>query len=157
MHAPAHALARLAAPVALAIAPGLGGCVSVSWGRTHREEPLAPERMAALAPGQTLADCLAALGAPQRVEEHPVAGGMGAVLVWGWLDERDLGFSVSVPVSDQNSVNFDYQTLDARTRGLVLFFDEGWILTDWRAGLLSEVALDLRRRPALLEEAHESP
>lgn len=139
--------------LATLLLPGLGGCLSVSWGRTNRDAPLPSERMAELVPGRsTLADCLATFGAPERVEEHPVAGGEGAVLVWGWLDERDLGLSVSVPVSDQNSVNFDYRTLDARTRGLVLFFDEGWVLAEWRAGLLSEVAADVRRRPALVEE-----
>ena len=131
----------------------LVGCVSFSWGRTHREAPVELERTRALAPGQTgLAECLTAFGAPRWVEEHPVAGSAGAVLVWSWLDERDLGVSVSVPVSDQNSVNFDYNTLDARTRGLVLFFDERWVLAEWRTGLLAEVAEDVRPRPALAEE-----
>lgn len=139
--------------LAVLLVPALGGCLSVSWGRTNRDEPLPQERMAELAPGRTtLGECLATFGAPERVEEHPVAGGEGAVLLWGWLDERDLGLSVSVPVSDQNSVNFDYRTIDARTRGLVLFFDERWILAEWRSGLLSEVAADVRPRPALVEE-----
>ena len=146
-----RSLARLAA--LLALAPLLGGCLSVSWGRTNRDEPIPAARLGELQAGRTTLDeCLGAFGAPLRVEEHPVEGGEGAVLVWGWLDETDVGLSVSLPLSDQSSVNLDYRQLDARTRGLVLFFDERWVLAEWRAGLLSEVAADLRPRPALVEE-----
>jgi hypothetical protein len=142
---------RIVLLAALATLPA--SCLSGSYGRTNRDEPLPLAYTSELVPGQTgLGACLAAFGAPRWVLEHPVANGDGAVLLWGWLDEADFGLSLSVPLGEQSSVNFDYRQLDARTRGLVLFFDERWILTDWRAGLLAVVARDLRPRPAFLEE-----
>lgn len=131
----------------------LSGCLSGSYGRTNRDAPLDLARTSALEPGRTeLGACLAAFGAPRWVLEHPGQSASGAVLLWGWLDEADLGLTLAVPLGEQSSVNFDYRRLDARTRGLVLFFDERWVLTDWRSGLLVELTRDLRPRPAFLEE-----
>lgn len=131
----------------------LVGCLSVTYGRTNRDEPLALARAQELVPGRTgLAECLAAFGAPRWVFEQPAARGDGAVLAWGWLDEADLGLSLSLPVSDRSSLNLDYRTIDARTRGLVLFFDGDWVLTDWRSGLVLELTRDVRTRPTIPEE-----
>lgn len=136
-----------------ALAVLLPGCLSATYGRTNRDAPLALARTAELVPGETeLGACLAAFGAPRWVLEQANASGEGAVLLWGWLDEADLGLTLSVPLGEQSSASFDYRQLDARTRGLVLFFDQRWILTDWRSGLLVELARDLRPRPAFLEE-----
>jgi len=138
----------------LALAAALTGCLSGSYGRTNGDQPLPAERMAELRAGETdLTACLAAFGAPRWVWEQPAkGGGEGAVLVWGWLDESDFALSLSVPLGEQASANFDYRQLDARTQGLVLFFDQRWILCDWRSGLLVELTRDLRPRPAFLEE-----
>ena len=140
-------------PLLLALAATLTGCVSATFGRTNRDQPVPLARTAELQSGATgLAQCLTAFGAPRWVWEHRVHGGDGAVLVWGWLDESDLGLSLSLPLSEQSSVNFDYRQLDARTKGLVLFFDERWVLSDWRAGLLLELTRDLRLRPTIPAE-----
>ena len=78
------------------------------------------------------------------------------MLAYGWFHERALGLGVSVPVSEYGSVSFDYDQLDQRMRGVVLFFDQDWKLTDWRDGLLIDLTSTLRRRrPSALPEGDE--
>ncbi len=108
---------------------------------------------ARLEAGRTqLTDCLADLGAPLWVWEHLEGGRDGAALAYGWFDEEDIGVSVSVPLGEHSSASFDYTTLDTRLHGLVLFFDERWVLTSFRTGLLSDLTNEARRPPTALEE-----
>ena len=131
----------------LVLAPLLAGCVTVSWGRESRHEPIPAEALARLQRDATeLGECLDAFGAPLWVWEHVDDGREGAVLAYGWFHERALGLGVSVPVSDYGNVSFDYDQIDNRMRGVVLFFDQDWKLTDWREGLLIDLTSTLRRR-----------
>jgi hypothetical protein len=130
----------------------LAGCLSVGWERESRYAPVPDGVIARLEEGRTeLGECLATFGAPLWVWEHPAAGGDGAALAYGWYVQRDLGFRVSVPVTEQYSGSFDYDQIDSRMRGLVLFFDHDWKLAYWRTGLMSDL-VNVQRRPASVEE-----
>ncbi|MSR62262.1 MAG: hypothetical protein EXS08_07445 [Planctomycetes bacterium] len=142
-----------ALPASLALLCAVTGCVSVNWTRESRYAPVASEHLARLEAGRTqLGDCLADLGAPLWVWEHTEGGQDGAALAYGWFDEEDVGVNVSVPVTDNSSASFDYTTLDARLHGLVLFFDERWVLTSFRTGWLRDLTREVRRPPTALEE-----
>jgi hypothetical protein len=137
----------------LALLPLCSGCVSLTWERESRNRPISVAAIARLQPGSTdLAACLADLGAPLWVWEHVEHGRPAAALAYGWFDARDLGFRVSVPVSERASASFDYDQVDERMKGLVLFFDEDWKLTEWRTGLLHDLTREARRPPAYLED-----
>jgi len=137
----------------LALLCAATACVSVNWTRASRYAPVASESLARLEAGRTqLADCLADLGAPLWVWEHTEGGQDGAALAYGWYDEKDWGVNLRVPVSDNNSASFDYSSLDTRLHGLVLFFDDRWVLTSFRTGLLRDLTREARRPPSALEE-----
>jgi hypothetical protein len=137
---------------ALLLLPLCAGCVSFAWERESRYAPVQHATLVRLEPGRTLADCLAELGAPLWVWEHVEGEAQAAALAWGWFDERDLGIRVSVPVSEELSASFDYDQIDQRMQGLVLFFDQDWRLTRWRSGFLRDLTREARRPPAALEE-----
>jgi hypothetical protein len=140
---------RALAPLAAGL---LAGCLQLSISRDSRDAPVPAAALAELQPGTSdLGACLALLGAPLWVQEHEVAGGSGALLAYGWRDERDLGLRFSVPVSRGVSASLDYDRSDRRTRGLVLFFDPDWRLTAFRTGLLLDLTRE-RRPPAAPEE-----
>lgn len=134
----------------------LAGCLSVSWSRDRRHEPLRKSVIAALEPGRsTLAECLETLGAPLYVWEYK---GDGAALAWGWNDERELGVKVSVPFSEQASVSLSYDDAREKLRGAVLLFDRDLVLEDVRRGWLRDLQRDLqRRRPAAVPPDDELP
>ena len=141
---------------ALLAGPIAAGCVQLSWNRVTRHSPVPRDALARLSsdPGHPsdLGECLAALGAPLWVWEHEIDGASGAVLAWGWFDERSLGFSASVPITRGVSASFDYDDADARMRGVVLFFDRDWRLVVLRTGLLRDLTGEVRRPPAVLDE-----
>jgi len=98
-----------------------------------------------------MAVCLETLGAPIWVWE--TSGGHPA-LAWGWLEERDLGVRISVPLADSASASFNYNDVDSRMQGLVLFFDSEMNLSATRRGLLSDFTEGgRRRRPALVADS----
>lgn len=139
--------------VSLALLAGATGCVSVNWTQESRYAPVSGEHLSRLAAGRTqLGDCLADLGAPLWVWESTEGGQDGAALAYGWFDEEDIGVRVSVPLNDNSSASASYDQLDARLHGLVLFFDERWVLTSFRTGLLRDLTREARRPPAALEE-----
>ena len=125
----------------------LAGCVSVSWTRDRRHEPLPKGAIPALEPGRsTLSECLETLGAPLYVWEYK---GDGAALAWGWSDENSKGISVSVPVYEQASASLSYDDAKEKLKGAVLLFDRDLVLEDVRRGCLRDLQRDLlRRRPA---------
>ena len=138
---------------ALVFLPLCAGCASLTWQRDSRNSPLPPEAVARLEAGQTeLGDCLALFGAPLWVWEHIEHGRPAAALAYGWFDAQDLGFSVSVPLTDWYSASYNYDRVDQRMKGLVLFFDEHWTLLSWRTGLLHDLTQEERRPPAFVEE-----
>jgi hypothetical protein len=138
--------------MALLLLAPCAGCVSYSVGRESRYEPVPAATVARLRAGSDLGECLAELGAPLWVWEHVEHGEPAAALAYGWFDEREVGFRMSAPVSDDFSPYFDYDRIDQRMRGLVLFFDPDWRLTSWRVGLLRDLTREARRPPAALEE-----
>ena len=123
----------------------LSGCLSLSWERKLHEVPLHSSAYAALEPGQaTLQDCLSRLGAPLQVWE--LDSGRFA-LAYGWERNRELGFSVSVPVTQRQSANFDYDEINLHTLGVVCFFDADLRLYQLREGRLNELRATERTRP----------
>jgi hypothetical protein len=117
----------------------LASCITFHWDRERAFEPPPAAGLARLEPGRTtLQECLSGLGAPLLAWEH----GEGAALAWGWLDDKRRGISVALPLWRRTSAKLDYARLDARMRGVVLFFDPQWRLESWQSGYLR----DLRRR-----------
>jgi hypothetical protein len=139
--------------LALALALLSSGCIRLEWNRDTRFAPVPPATLARLQPERSgLTECLAELGAPLWVAEHVHEGRAGAVLAFGWFDERDLGLRVSVPLYRSLSASFDYNQIDQRLRGAVFFFDADWRLLTWREGLLRDLTRELRRPPQPVEE-----
>lgn len=98
------------------------------------QEPLV-ESIEALAPGVTdVGAALDSLGAPVFVIEV----GLGLALAWGWQDMTNWNVEVSGPIGDAQG-SFSFTSTDTTTRGVVLFFDEDWTLTDVRRGFLSQL------------------
>lgn len=142
---------RALAPLVLWCCASLPSCVSLSWERKLSETPLDKERVEALALNtSTLQQCLASLGAPLHVWE--LANGQFA-LAYGWRNNRELGIGVSLPVTQDQTANFDYDEITLHTRGYVLFFDDQLRLIERRAGMLNEIAPGTRRRPSFEEES----
>lgn len=116
---------------------GLASCIGFSWQRTVVHRPIAPESLADLPrSGVPLAECLERLGAPTYVQEHRVHG---LVLAWSWVHDRNLGASVSVPLSRWQNASFSYTNIRSKERGYVLWFDEELVLEDWREGFLRQL------------------
>lgn len=142
-----------AALVLCVLVLGGSGCVRLSWTRVSRDAPIPSGRLAQLEPGRAdLAQCLAELGAPLWVCEYAEDGRASAALAYGWYDQRDLGLRVSVPLYRSFTASFDYDTIDQRLRGAVLFFDADWTLVARREGLLRDLTQELRPRPQPPEE-----
>ena len=126
-------------------------CVQLRWDKVNRYTPVEPEAVRQLEPGTArLEDCLDRLGAPIVVLE--TENGDGAVLLYVWQRENNRGFGISVPVSDFGSADFDYDQLQTRGSGAMLFFDADWTLSEVREGPLLDLTDDLeRRRPAFVD------
>jgi hypothetical protein len=140
------------------------GCVSVTWQRTSRFEPVDAAAVEELLPGEgreetgapgdlepgDLERCLTTFGAPLWVWEYR---GDGMALAYGWLEVRNWGVNVSLPVSRNFSVSFDYHDIDEEMRGLVLFFGPDLALVGIRRGLLRDLTMEARRlRPQGVDE-----
>jgi hypothetical protein len=127
------------------LAPLLTGCLSGEYlsQRTYQEPPPYFQ----LQPGVAdLTACLAALGAPLYVREN----GDGAMLAWGWADERRWGLTLSVPIDSQRG-SLTYQRADEGFQGLVLLFDGAWTLTSIREGRLADVLPSSQSRAQVVE------
>jgi len=137
----------------LALAASSASCVSFTWERDTRYEPVPAQALGQLRAGESdLGHCLAALGAPLWVWEHPEGGRGGAVLAYGWFEQRAFKMRVQVPLGQRASGSLDYDRSDARLHGLVLFFDADWKLLRWQSGLLRDLAREARR-PSAVEGA----
>ena len=139
-------------PLALAalLAPLLGGCIELGYDRVVALMPVPEEDYEGLVPGEsTLTDCLEQLGAPTRVTE--VRG--GAALAWTWLKSTGWNVAASIPLTDSFSGSVTFVERDERVRGVLLLFDERWVLTSVKRGLMRDLERELdRRRPQLVEE-----
>ncbi len=132
---------------ALAVLPLASGCVTFGWEREVRDVAHSASTLDELRPGDaSLSQCLDRLGAPLYVWEYKRDG---MALAWGWLDNDQKGFSVSVPLAEYLSASFSYDQIDARMRGIVLLFDENLTLELAQRGYLRDLSLAYaRRRPA---------
>lgn len=136
-------------PAALLLTALAAGCVNGSYNHVSIDEPIRPEQLASLQPGQSdLGSCLRLLGAPHRVLEYRVGPdrNSGLALVWVWRDVAGWGIEVSGAYDDvSGSLSFDAQQTDLP--GCVLWFDAELRLERWRTGTLGDL-LPTRRRPA---------
>ncbi len=127
----------------------LPGCFSWSWTREEIELPIIEESLAQLEYGASLDECLEQLGAPLYLWEYRKTG---IALAWGSLSRRDLGLSVSVPISDQASGSINYNHIDNDIQGVVLVFDEDYRLRWIRRGFLSDLAQETRGLAAVVDD-----
>ena len=137
------------APLLLTLA--LAGCISGKYSHEYVDEPIPTSRLEALKPGvDTLATCLAVLGAPNDIVEQQVEadGRAGMVLVWYWGSDAGWGVSLSAPGSVPGGVNFNRDR--SMVPGCALWFGSDWVLQQWRAGAVSDL-LGSRERPAFVD------
>ena len=124
----------------------LSGCLSARL--EHTTQDVEPRVEGSLHAGSSnLEECLEGLGAPLLVREHLD----GALLAWGWSDERAFGLNLSIPVARAASANLGYNRNFEGLRGLVLLFDETWIMQSMHRGYLAEILPEERSRPSLIE------
>jgi hypothetical protein len=133
----------------------LASCVSVTWERHTRNEPLSEQALSGIRVDDSdLAEVLAACGAPLRVWELP-AGEMA--VAYGWYRERQLGAQVSVPLFDRFSGSVSFDDFDTDLVGVVMGFDADRRLRSLRRGFLRElVAEPARRRASLVDDGERS-
>ena len=132
----------------------LGSCASGRWERARAQGEIGADRLAQLPPsGIGLDRCLAILGAPTFVWEHRVHG---LVCVWTWSDAR--GLSAKISGTSENwtrALSFSYADDRLEQEGLVLWFDDDWVLESWRTGYLRDLTGE-PPRPATVEEIEET-
>ena len=143
----APTVAPLLAGAALLLLPS---CLSGNWSRTIVQKPL-PEEILAELPQQGigLARCLALLGSPTFVAEYRVHG---LVVAWGWQKDRTFGAQVTGPTQETSALRISYDDVRLRQHGVVLWFDDDWMLTGWQAGYLRDLVGP--RPPAPLEDIY---
>ena len=127
------------------LAPLLAGCLSGEY--TSRRNLQEPPAHFGLVPGKDdLSACLDVLGAPLQVYEN----GEGAVLAWGWSEDRVWGLTMSIPMGSQRG-SFTYQRGATGLEGLVLVFDEAWLLTSIKEGSLADVLPSSQTRARVVD------
>lgn len=130
-------------------------CLTGNWNRTTFQQVVEPDVLEALPPsGVELATCLDLLGAPTLVFENEVHG---LILAYLWQKDRQFGFTLSVPVTDSESVSFSYTDGLNKATGIVLWFDDDWILEEWRQGQISNLLGAEPPRPATLQDIEATP
>ena len=136
------------------IALTLAGCVSGRFQRLSVNEPVPAAALAALTPGRdTLATCMAALGAPVDVVEYQVGAGLqsGVAIAYSWFDRSGWGFTANLPRVNSAYVRFD--SASTEIQGCVLWFDEQLVLQRWREGLVGDLLPKRRRSAPVLDGA----
>lgn len=124
----------------------LSACFSGNLARERWHQPLDQAWVEQLIPGEaTLLDCLAALGAPLRVEEH----GQQTLLIWGWREVRGFQVTASVPLGDR-SVNLSWTDQARYLDGVVAFLGPDGTLLLLRQGQLGSILPIKRPRPRLV-------
>ena len=133
----------------LGLTLGSSACISGTYGRNHRNQPLLEQAQAELPQsGLGLDQCLATLGAPSGVFEHQVHG---LLLVYAWDHQRQWIANFSIPAGDSASASFNVSNLRRNQEGLVLWLDANWELVEWKHGYVRSLIGD-EPRPATLEQ-----
>jgi hypothetical protein len=126
----------------------LPGCLSLSYNRMSVGEPVADATLQALRPGRaSLADCLAALGAPEFVYEHRTSG---MALLWFWKETAGWGVELS-SASDDVPARLTLELEGAELPGCMLWFGPDLVLERWRLGTIGDLLRD-RVRPVLVDQ-----
>ncbi|HUR27286.1 MAG TPA: hypothetical protein VM509_03815 [Planctomycetota bacterium] len=124
-------------------------CVQMSFERETRLEPVEPAALAELVPGTSdLQAALDRLGPPIFAWELP---DQRTALAWGWYHARGWRIKASDANKSGVSLSFNYDSVKARLRGAVLFFDADWKLTAVREGVLNDLRDASRVRPEALD------
>jgi len=142
--------AALRAGTAIACALLAAGCVTYTYRRDMRFEPIDDAALDSLRPGEAdISECLAKLGAPLYVWEYSKEG---CALAYGFDKDRTWSLSVSVPVARGFSASGAYTDEARKLRGAVLLFDPTWRLQLVRRGMLADLSAELRpKRPAAVD------
>ena len=135
------------ARLALLGALSLPACVG--YIRFRKDEPIPPDLLAQIEPGQELGECLQRLGAPHHAFEYR---GNGMALLWVWQDTDDWSVDIRVPLQEDFSASFELDLTDANLPGCVLWFGEDLRLERWRTGTLGDLVPG-RVRPAVVESS----
>ncbi len=122
------------------------GCLTATLDRERvLHEPVG---VYALSAGESnLNDCLGILGAPLVVREN----GEGAWMAWGWAERGGWSLTLSVPLTDSQSISLQYGRRLQGLEGAVLFFDHDWKLVAKRRGYLSEILPPAQVRAQVVE------
>ena len=129
------------------------GCVTWDYGRVDVEVPPDETLLASLVPGESsLQTCLEGLGAPLYVREL----GEGSALAWGARRDGGWNLSTTVPTGEAIDASFRYSSVREGLRGVVLFFDEHWVLIGLERGWLTEILPDARPRPQSIGDSQET-
>jgi hypothetical protein len=135
--------------LALAVLPLLSGCVSFTYERHLTYEPVALEAIGELEIGTSdIGDVLEHLGAPLYVWEGV---NDAVVFAYGSSNQREVGFTISVPLLEQANASFNYDDVSEKLKGYVLVFEPDLTLKIVRAGLLGELGKTFKRRPDTVE------
>lgn len=119
--------------LALAVAPS---CLSFSFSSSWREEPIPPQRDAALQVGSTRIDTiLETLGAPHFVRR---ARDSGTWLIWAWAKKGGWSIRASYPIRF-TSVSLSWEDDADAVQGLALRLDDALVLREKARGVLSAI------------------
>lgn len=149
------------ARVRYALATGLlalgllqASCLQFSYVVRTVDAPLPDEVLQPLQPGVTdLATCLQHLGAPNFVFEYRVHG---MALLWRYVDSAGWGASLSYTIDRAApGASFNFDSDDADTTGVMLWFDQDLKLIRWQKGLVSQLAVGFQRQPTDLEQVED--
>ena len=77
----------------------------------------------------------------------------GLVVAWGWENDRTFGGQVAGPTRETSVIRFSFDDTRLRQKGIVMWFDEEWILDHWSTGNLRELVRPAR--PATVEDIYE--
>lgn len=142
------------APAGLLLLAALGGCVTGSYNHVVIDEPIDALTLATLQPGRdTLAACLARLGAPNHAFEYGIVadGSAGMALLWHWRDAAGWGLNVSSG-DDNVPGRLSYDALTTELTGCMLWFGPDLVLERWRAGPVGELVPGRRRPQSPVEQ-----
>ena len=133
----------------LLVAVACAGCLRFGYDHTHAEEPIPP--VESLQRGtDDLASCLRRFGAPHFVWEYQ---GDGMALAWYSSDSSGWDFDVSYSFGRAfTSASFSLDWDDLDLPGLVLWFDPGLKLLEWKQGPIGQLTSGLRQRPAPVDD-----
>lgn len=131
------------------------GCLRFSYVVRTEDAPLDGATLGTIQPGVTdLGACLARLGAPNHVFEYRVHG---MALLWRFVDSSGWGASLSYSLDRvAPSASFNFDSDDADTTGVMMWFDQDLKLVRWQQGRVSQLTAGFRRQPTDLDQVEDA-